>query len=387
MSWFSELMQSNENLVTGFFAGMIMMAFFHGVLLTSFFFFSDQLATRANKYLSLSIMGVCIILAYEFIYWLEIENHIPDWIHFLPLYIRTTIPVGLYYYVIFLIQPNHQLSIGEKAGFYIIGFEVLLDLIYIPVNLFVNSSEDILLIEYYIDTIGWFLGLSAASYFLPAALKKVNSYQNSLFQNYSTTSDKSLGWLRNFLIATFFVIVIGLISFLQYVLGLWDASEFTFTLITIGLMLLLFWIGYAIILKYNWFQIVPVPADEHTGETENTKLSSKTDKYHQNLLTLMQEQKLFEDAELTLDILAQHLEISSGYLSQIINEKENKNFFEFINTYRVEAVKEKLLNNQFQNYTIFGIAMECGFKSKSTFNSVFKKITGQTPSIFKKKAA
>ena len=82
--------------------------------------------------------------------------------------------------------------------------------------------------------------------------------------------------------------------------------------------------------------------------------------------------------------LSDQLQISSGYLSKIIKEKEDKNFFEYINHFRVEAVKSMLKDEKFSNYTIMAIAMECGFKSKSTFNSVFKKITRQTPSAFKR---
>jgi AraC-like DNA-binding protein len=102
-------------------------------------------------------------------------------------------------------------------------------------------------------------------------------------------------------------------------------------------------------------------------------------------LQLLQEKRLYEDVELTLDDLAQRLQLSSGYLSQIINTKEKKSFFEFVNHYRVEAVKQKLIDSAYAHYDILSIALESGFKSKSTFNAVFKKMTKQTPSAYKKK--
>ena len=94
---------------------------------------------------------------------------------------------------------------------------------------------------------------------------------------------------------------------------------------------------------------------------------------------------MYENIELTLNDLAQELQLSSGYLSQIINEREQKSFFEFVNFYRVEAIKRKLLDQNYAHYDIFSIALESGFKSKSTFNAVFKKMTQQTPSAYKKK--
>ena len=79
------------------------------------------------------------------------------------------------------------------------------------------------------------------------------------------------------------------------------------------------------------------------------------------------------------------MDLSKGYLSQIINQKEGKNFFDFINHYRVEDVKEKLNDDAYSHFSILGVALEAGFKSKSTFNAVFKKMTGMTPSQFKRK--
>ena len=98
----------------------------------------------------------------------------------------------------------------------------------------------------------------------------------------------------------------------------------------------------------------------------------------------MEEDAVYMDTELTLSVLAEKLTISPGYLSQIINEKENKNFFEFVNQYRIDAAKRKLMDADYNQYSIMGIALESGFSSKSTFNALFKKYTGQTPSSFKK---
>jgi len=71
-------------------------------------------------------------------------------------------------------------------------------------------------------------------------------------------------------------------------------------------------------------------------------------------------------------------------LSQIINENFNRNFYDLINEYRVKEVKKCLSNQKYNNFTLLGIAYECGFNSKASFNGVFKKFTGLTPSEFKK---
>ena len=62
----------------------------------------------------------------------------------------------------------------------------------------------------------------------------------------------------------------------------------------------------------------------------------------------------------------------------------NISFFDFINSYRVEEVKKQLADTAMANRNILGIALDCGFNSKATFNTAFKKFTGMTPSAYQK---
>ena len=73
---------------------------------------------------------------------------------------------------------------------------------------------------------------------------------------------------------------------------------------------------------------------------------------------------------------------NKSYLSQVINEYFRKNFSTFVNEYRVKEASRLLLEKESENYTIEAIANSVGFKSKSAFNSAFKKFTGITPSYF-----
>jgi AraC-like DNA-binding protein len=102
------------------------------------------------------------------------------------------------------------------------------------------------------------------------------------------------------------------------------------------------------------------------------------------LLLHMQSQRPYLEPELTLDDLAAQIGVKPKLLSQVINELLQKNFFEFINHYRIEEAKRLLTNPKDKKITVLEVMYEVGFNSKSSFNTLFKKLTGLTPGEFKK---
>ena len=106
-------------------------------------------------------------------------------------------------------------------------------------------------------------------------------------------------------------------------------------------------------------------------------------KYLDQLLKYMEEKKPYLDVDLSIHDVSDELEIPRHYLTQVINGMLGKNFYNFINEYRIEEVKKLLADEAYSKYTLTSIAFEAGFNSKSSFNSVFKTATGMTPSQFK----
>ncbi|MDT4895889.1 MAG: hypothetical protein QOH25_966 [Acidobacteriota bacterium] len=117
---------------------------------------------------------------------------------------------------------------------------------------------------------------------------------------------------------------------------------------------------------------------------KSTLTKDRADRYVRRLVETMEKEKLYLDSELTLQKLAQRLSIHPHHLSQIINERLNQNFFDFINSYRVEEAKKRLIDPSEKHFSIIAIAGEVGFNSKSAFNSVFKKYVNMTPSEWRK---
>ncbi len=129
------------------------------------------------------------------------------------------------------------------------------------------------------------------------------------------------------------------------------------------------------------------PQEQHT-DLEKYKKSGLRDEMaseiERKLLQYMLDNKPFLNAELTIVDLSIQLNVSKHHLTQVINNRIGKNFFTFINDYRIDAVKQKLKDPALQHLTLLAIALDSGFNSKSSFNSLFKQYTGMTPTEWRK---
>ncbi|MBD2766712.1 helix-turn-helix transcriptional regulator [Hymenobacter sp. BT664] len=110
-----------------------------------------------------------------------------------------------------------------------------------------------------------------------------------------------------------------------------------------------------------------------------TILAPELQPWREKLLRLMEEEQPWLEPELTLSELAHRLRTNTSLLSHVINTGCGQNFNDFVNSYRVAEAERKLQDPYLSHYSLVGIALECGFNSKSTFNRVFKKLTGRTP--------
>jgi AraC-like DNA-binding protein len=180
----------------------------------------------------------------------------------------------------------------------------------------------------------------------------------------------------------FFVIASGVLwigAVLRYVI---DPTGRTNLLVPLGGSAVIYGMGY---LKMTRPKPLGGEGERLSGKKyeKSTLTPERAEKYVNKLVQLMKEKKPFTDGDLTLQRLAATLSIPPHHLSQIINERLGQTFADFINSYRVEEAKQRLLHPAFSHLSLLGIAVEVGFNSKSSFNSVFKKHTNMTPSEFR----
>jgi AraC-like DNA-binding protein len=222
------------------------------------------------------------------------------------------------------------------------------------------------------------------------AIKKLKKHRASLLQTYSTLEEKDLNWLRFYLV---FITGTYILSFLithLVVFGL--RVDGLYVLVQLAITLSIYLMSYRIIFQPGLFTLTPSVqteiVEETTTETNKYQRSGlKTEQavnYLNELLVYMDTAKPYLDQELTIYALAEQLNITRNHLTQIINEQLGKNFYEFVNGYRVEEVKRMMEDSQYDNLTISALGLEAGFKSKTAFNTNFKKITGYTPTEWKK---
>jgi AraC-like DNA-binding protein len=107
-------------------------------------------------------------------------------------------------------------------------------------------------------------------------------------------------------------------------------------------------------------------------------------RYIEKLKTFMKNEKPYLDPSLSLNNLAEQLSIPPRHLSQVINDSLNKNFFDLVSDYRIDETKQMLQDPTNKKKTILEILYDAGFNSKSSFNLLFKKKVGVTPSEYRK---
>ena len=104
--------------------------------------------------------------------------------------------------------------------------------------------------------------------------------------------------------------------------------------------------------------------------------------YSKELELIMEDYKLYLNPDLSLKDLASYLELPANYVSQLLNLGFQKNFSEYVNSYRVNEFKERVLLEEYKGLTLMAVAYDSGFNSKTVFNTFFKKIEGTTPNSY-----
>lgn len=221
----------------------------------------------------------------------------------------------------------------------------------------------------------------------------IEKYKKYLGEQFSFTDRINLFWMKRLLLGMIFVWAIVILAKLT---PFFLSNHFNINynnMIALGASFFVVFIAYygirqtSVFTDYKHIATDPAPVENSIKERymKSGLKEEQTLIVKEKLLFLMENEKRYLDCNLTLSKLAKEIDIHPNYLSQVINEQFNKNFYDFINCYRLKDFKIKSGEPKFKNYSVLALALECGFNSKSAFYSFCKRQTGIKPSEFLKK--
>ncbi|MEM1001892.1 MAG: helix-turn-helix domain-containing protein, partial [Bacteroidota bacterium] len=251
-----------------------------------------------------------------------------------------------------------------------------------------NGVLKIELDERYVQSIMWFIETPWMLLFLAFTFQLFFDYRKKIKNYFSNTYKLELNWILSFLVLFSLSFIYGtvqdiiseLYTELHYVQRWWWNLFMALITLYVGIR------GYFTdTTKLNKLNFSFSPKTIAIPDSDDSLDVKTVDKRDISLIkSLMEEEKAYLNPELNLQDLAKMAQLTRGQLSEVINSGFNQNFNDFVNSYRVDAFKEMLKNNKHKQLSLLGIAHECGFNSKATFNRVFKKLTSHSPSEYLK---
>lgn len=318
------------------------------------------------------------------------RNEIREVVAVLPLHAYVLGYLGallFYLYVKAVVQGELQWR-WKRDSLHLLPFGIamlLLSIYYYPLSRveqlaqydMVSSSQAPLWFEliYY----GLFLGVFP--YYLYQTYLLLQKHEHYILTKFSYKEDIGLEWLNRF----FWIELITWGAFMIFevlgqhwlvLLGDWGL-QLGFIFMMLGIM----YLGVYGLREHPVF----VQQQEEPAITTNPAAGlaeEKANDYLDQLSSYMLREKPFLAPKISIAELSHRTGIPVNHLSKIINEQLGLNFFDFINSYRVEEFKRLVSEAKYEHFTLLGLAFEAGFNSKSTFNAIFKKFTQQTPSEY-----
>ena len=377
-------------------SSLLLIFFFNGILF-SFLLLKKgiQNNNNANKWLSF-LLFLCAMyiapymLGYAGWYSRKVTREI---LYFIPFMQVLLIGPVIFFYTKSLLNSTFKISKKEYYHF-------IPALIYLIYSLIVFITDKLILDEFYFyadgrdkDMANWYqiAGIISMVYYLIASLKFYKNYKKLVFDKVSFADSILFEWIPNFLIAFLSIVVLRVLLFLlnpewgNFGNQFWHYIAFSIVVLYVSVN------GYANAVKMSFLNDVNSESinvyqesdEDYKTKQDNTNLE-EIEFWKDKILHLVESEKVFKNPTLTLSDLSKLLNTNTKNISKSINSGFDMNFNDFINHYRIEAVKEKLQKEEHKTSTLLGIAFDCGFNSKATFNRAFKKSTDLSPKDYLK---
>ena len=354
---------------------------------------------KANTLLALAIFLISFSLFLNYCYESELILLIP---HLIGLDNANPflIPPIFYFYTRALTEKDFQFK--KMDILHLLPFVIYF--IYVLLNFFTEDAAYKLEFLENLRTVGVptdllvssVLKIVQAMIYLLMMYSLLKMHSKSIKNEFSYIEKINLSWLRVIIISFAVIYAIRLIGIFINIISTEFTPGFIEGIMELINVLFIFVMAYFGLSQPQIFKERNIEAKENIKPNDKLRSPNFQTKYAtsilkdeqsqiilNDLLAHMKSEKPYLKSGITIKEIADALDVHPKSLSQVINEQLNLNFFNFINQYRVEEVKSKLKDSDYAHFSILGIAMDCGFSSKSSFNSIFKKFTGSTPTSYK----
>ena len=389
----------------GFYSSVLLISFTQGIVYSALLLAKAiKTDNKSNYWLSFFIFLCSLYIApwmLGFAGWYDNQPY-RDVLFYTPFQHLLCIGPIIFFYTQSLLNPSFKFSKKE-------ALHILPGLLYLIYIIAIWIYDQFIFGDYYFYENGmdkdfeqWYqkLGLLSMIVYFILSIRYYNVYKKLMFQVVSYADSVLFKWIQTYLIAFLVMLLLPLVfdgigyffpEIKSYQGSWWFYLFFSIVMYYIAIT------GYSnptnatIPFKMSFFDKSPILLLDHNStndletsidiqyETLEKAVSPETELWKSKIETLIQEEKLYQNPELTLTDLAKKLETNVSVISKTINQGFQMNFNDYINNFRIEAVKISLSNGEHKKSTLLGIAYDCGFNSKATFNRAFKKNTGKTP--------
>ena len=390
------------------FSSILLIFFIHGLVYAILLFRKGVVnETASDKWLSLFLL-LCILYICPwmtgFAGWYDTQPY-RDVLFYTPFQHLYLIGPVIYFYVQSLFNPSFRF--GRKDWLHLIP-----GILYLLFSAAMFITDKLVLKDYYFLASGadpdfdtWYQlsGFVSMIIYFFLSLRYYQLYRKLMMQVISYADHVLFRWVRNFLVAFLVMLILRLLFFVLGELMDYAYKGFWWYFLFFGISFYYIAItGYANSIETKipfrtggsafpgTVLLLPATKEQPEAITEEAELISvepvlkkEPDEllsgWKEKVLEQMNLYRAFEDPELTLATLARELKTNPALISRTINQGFEQNFNDFVNQFRINAVKEMMEKGEHKRQTLLGIAFDCGFNSKATFNRAFKKATGKSP--------
>ncbi len=367
---------------------LVLLGAIQGLILSALLIFSKKYKFKFVQFFNLVLVSISVINIYGAFDLLKTADH-PIFEDYIPYFWSSLIPPSIYFFICYLTNKSYRFKKIDYLFFLPFVIDLVYQFIYFFKFLFfgtfsVKAYQQFNHMGNIFELLASFLSIIV---FL-LSIKRINEFNNDLNDLSSEIKKTNLFWAKRFLLIGLCISICWfIVSFLNVYVGYF--LQPLAIMVWVSVTLLIYWTTYSMLSKKHLFEthneVVLTKNTNKAFEFKNPKpslLPSEIEVIQEKLDMVVSKNKPHLQYDLTLRDLSKLVSTTDKKISTYLNHKLNTNFYDYINKLRIVEFKYKIEKGGLDNFSIVGIALQCGFKSKSSFYRAFRKHENMTPTEY-----